>query len=167
MYDDPLVHVTFSSVKIIGHRVSFQRCEISTCLCGVLIVLLLLDVATRNSLKTDHSLWKLLVCEIGFYCLSSDDCMIFRENGKMTRWWILPYVTYLTSYLSRRRTDWDDTAFPSVSGHIFLGFYIFYKFGFFYTYKHSSFVLYEQKYKKPTSNFLFVVDMFTWLAVLL
>lgn len=156
----------FRSVKIIGHRVSLQRCATSICLwvfdCG----LFLRRISDANIQKRDHFLWKVLVCEMGFYCWSSKGCILLYYSGQMTRWWILPDVTYLTPYLSRR-TCWDDAVFRKFLDIYFYGFIFSINFHFFNIYKHSSFILLEQKYNKPTSNFLFVVEMFTWLAVLL
>lgn len=101
----------------------------------------------------------------GFYCWSSNECILFRANGKMTRWWILPDVTYLTLYLSRR-TYWDDTVFLQFLDIYLYGSIFSINLHFFNIHKHSSFMLLEQKYSKSTSDFLFVVEMFTWLCSL-
>lgn len=109
IYNYLLQSVNLCPVKVTGYRVSLQRHAISLYLsvfdCGFFLP----DVGTRNSLKGDYFLLKVLICEIGF-CWSSNSCVLSRANERMKRQWILPYVTYLTPYLCRRSCQ-DDSAF--------------------------------------------------------
>lgn len=66
MYNNLLKSVNFCPVKVTGRRISLQRHAASLYLrvfdCGFFLS----GIATRNSLKKDSFLLKVLICEMGF-----------------------------------------------------------------------------------------------------